>query len=564
MAVMTPAQILRSPREILPRVAMVKDIRTSAVIKYDPTAITHQMHLDILDYWSDPPRDAEGRTYFVALLAGRQGGKSTVPEMCAYVRASTSPEWDHVTIADKKERADYLHARVHLMHHYWPEAIRTPTLNAQERRALSFNRTIGGKMRVLSGDSDAVAIGQSPDSYHGSEIPFWDDAATQYSYLWPSLIQRSNALVMNESTAAPPSEPSLAFWQEHYRDARTGKGRLIAAFYPFWDSKLNSRPVPADFAPTQEELVLLNKYGPTGLRVENLQFRRLMMDTDPEFRRSPEYFGVFYPFDDESCWISATTSVFTEHILSKVATQDRTDDHREDYTEFAQPMDGAIYVIGADPCGHAARDHAAFVVLEVWADRITLVASYAAHTEPRVFAGKLIEASDKYNGARVFVELTGVGEATVAVLRERGFERLFWSGAGTAHRRPGIPMTAPLKERLISMTADALLENAEIPSARIYGQLRTYAHDKLTEDSARSEIIRGSVSTRRRERHHWDSVSAFMLGIYGASMAPQRMSPGSSNVTALRASPVYRNIPKVDRTRELGRITLGRTRKKSR
>ena len=38
-------------------------------------------------------------------------------------------------------------------------------------------------------------------------------------------------------------------------------------------------------------------------------------------------------------------------------------------------------------------------------------------------------------------------------------------------------------------------------------------------------MARGSASRRRRDRHHWDKVSALIMGIVGARALPRRGKP---------------------------------------
>ena len=119
---------LRSPAHALPAFGEVHDQKTGRFRKYDPTGITHRLQLELLDYYSNPPRLDTGETVFLTLLGYRQGGKSTSAEFAAYCKAAYNPGWDHVCIADNRDRADYLHKRVHHLHQRWPKQLRSKTL----------------------------------------------------------------------------------------------------------------------------------------------------------------------------------------------------------------------------------------------------------------------------------------------------------------------------------------------------------------------------------------------------------------------------------------------------
>ena len=56
-------------------------------------------------------------------------------------------------------------------------------------------------------------------------------------------------------------------------------------------------------------------------------------------------------------------------------------------------------------------------------------------------------------------------------------------------------------------------------------QLMSYKNDKRIEEGANSELVRGAPSKRRRDRHHWDKVSALIMAIVGARWLPRRSKP---------------------------------------
>ena len=54
------------------------------------------------------------------------------------------------------------------------------------------------------------------------------------------------------------------------------------------------------------------------------------------------------------------------------------------------------------------------------------------------------------------------------------------------------------------------------------GQLGSYREDKSTERSASSELLGSATKGKRRDRHHWDKVSALQLACVVARAAPRR------------------------------------------
>ena len=552
---------LRSPKHALPAFGEVHDQKTGRFVKYSPTKITHELQNTVLDYVSNPPRLPTGETEFLTLLAYRQAGKSLSIEYAMYCKAAYIPGWDHICIADNRDRADYLHKRVHHLHQRWPEQIRSKTIAGRESRQLTFNGLQGGKMRILSAESGAVGVGQSPDSFHASECHLWSDFNGSMFLINPSLINRQEALVIFEAT---PWEQNCA-WHEHYVMAKSGSGRHRAVFFPFWDGKLNVRPVTKDFIPTNEEIELLNRYQAEGLSAENLVFRRFIMDTDPEVRKNPEMFGVMYPFDDLTCWIASTNAAIPNRALEKHLKQPLKA-WVGPYAEYEPPEMGAIYAIGVDPCGYAARDHASFQVLKCWDGEWTQVAVYAEHIDPLSFTNQILRTAKRYNKARICVESNGVGQAVIALLDEREYSNLYYE----AKFKAGFTSTAKSLDKATGWLIEGLLDEIVFNDKDTVEQMQTYKNDKSVEEGASSEVLRGTSSKKRRDRHHWDKVSALIMAVVCARDLPVRTKPGSekkekdsnivmfsgmsyeeqekyreslkSDMTSVRKRPAYRSI----------------------
>lgn len=495
---------LKDPRISLPAFARVQDQKTGDAIPYDVNGITYKLQQTVVGYMGDPPR-VGNQTAFLALLGYRQGGKSTSAEIAAYPITAYTPGHDHVCIADRTDRANYLHRRVHFTHVRWPEEIRTPTIGGNETRQLSFNLEVGGKMRILSMQQSAVGIGESPDSVHWSEVGFCTYADEQWTMMLPSVVNRDHCRFIAECTPVPESAGGKDFWHDICQTAKRREGRWIYAFFPFWDGKLNVRPMEGPL--TNEEIGLLNRYGKYGLTKENLAFRRLIMATDPEIRRNPELFGVFYPFDDVSCWLVSSSGVIPNALLEKQAELADVD-WVGPYMEYKPPNDHARYVIGVDPAGFGVRDHASFHVLELWDDEWEQAACYSTNTtSPVEVAHKLFEVGMRYNKAVIAVESNGVGAAILALLEEMQYPNIYYESA----YKPGIFTSAQSLDRMLGWLIDSLMDDIRLHDKDTVTQLIKYRHDKRVETTLVNEIIHGRQSKGRRDKHHWDKVSALLI-----------------------------------------------------
>ena len=510
---------LRDPRISLPANAKIIGQKLSDTVQYNPLEITHQLQSTILHYVAEPPKDAYGANKWMVLLGYRQGGKSLAAELAFYPLSMYTPGYDHVCMADKRERADYLHSRVHFTHEHWPLELRNATESNREVRQITFDKTVGGKMRTLTADGLNEGIGMSPDSFHGSEVPFWPDAGGVMNRIIPSMINRENSRVIMESTSAPGMTESVAFFKDIYTDGCNGRGRWLSVFFPFWDGVLNSRPWRGERM-TNEELDLLHRHSKDGLREENLIFRRYIMETDPEIRRYPELFQVFYPFDDISCWYSRANAIIPHLILQK-QIDNATVPWQEElgFIEIEPPEPGAIYACGVDPAGFGMRDHASFQIVKVYDDEIKQVYEYAKTTDPLSFARDLVVQLRRYNNAYVAIENNGVGAGTIVHLQEIEYPNLLHADKSTI----GFNSNGPNNERYLRYLIDALMDTLVIKSKDLLSQMLSYKNDKRTERSALAELLTGDATGgNRRARHHWDKVSALIYAIVASRFVPTR------------------------------------------
>lgn len=481
-----------------------------------------------MDYVTNTPTTGRGefeQTCFLNVLGYRQGGKSVCAEYAFYVKTAYTPGWEHLTMADNRDRADYLHKRTQRLHTEWDEDLRIPTLAHNETRKLSFVH--GGFMHVKSGKSSAAGVGTSSDSFHGSEIFLWEDFESQMSFMMPAMDNRAHALMLNESTPGTADEPSTQYWRDLYLMGKHREGRFLSKFFPFWDGKLNRREWMPGWVPDSEECRLMETYGPHGLTLENLAFRRYKIESDRKIRRNPKLFGVYYPFDDVTCWLATGRSLISEDVLHRQIRY-RVPANGLPYQEFEEPEADAQYVIGVDPAGYG-RDHSAFVVLKVWDDEWKEVAEYGANVEPHVMVELLLETAQRYNNARIAVERNGVGAGIIAAIKSAGYRNLHYG----RDRKPGVHKHS--HDQYLNALVDALLDILTIVGGDLYDQIVGYQGDKAFEASTTSILLsKGSKDTKRRDRHHWDKVSALCVAVIAAKSMPIR--------TRRRSDPVPVNV----------------------
>jgi hypothetical protein len=530
------ASLLRIPRVSLPAYGYLSNQETSEVSLFDPGQITYKLQQTELGYFSDESLiDGSDFTYWLTVLKGRQAGSTTVCAMSVYPLTAYTPGYTAAMIADKKSRANEVFSRLNICHNRWPTQIRTERRHNETR---SYTTDIDSKVIVESADTEGVGVGLSVDLLVGSELSLWPDAGAAMSGIMPAMVNRKKSKIVLESTAQPMTAASGQWWKDHYFDSVKGEGRWRAAFFPFWDSKLNSRPWPKGQKPTLEEIRLLERfgrhdtggvdiYGHPGLTLDNLAFRREVFGNDAEIKRNPDLFNVWYPFDDQTCWVSHGLGVVPAHAIDPTLARQL---HAEvsDYNEFPEFWAGggparyevnpnAVYVMGIDPAGYG-MDHQAFQVLEVWDDAWIQVASFGARMDPNSFMGFALEVAERFNMAKVVIERPGVGQGHAMLARHLKYPNLHYDEKG----KPGLHKVND--EAWLAKLVDALIDGQLIlRGADTARQVKDYNHDRVTEQSQRAVLLRGNdKDKRRRGRHHWDKVSALMVACVVAPRMPRR------------------------------------------
>ena len=415
-----------------------------------------------------------------------------------------------------------------------------PTIPNRESRQLTFRHL--GKFRTLSADQGAVGIGRSVDNLHMSELPFWSDPGEVWNGLYPAITNRNEASVLMESTPAPMTYGGAAWFRDMCAEARTGTGRWLFHFSPFYMSMLNERPWDKNSRITLEEQKLLDKFGPKGnqpisapgapyLTLENLAFRRETMDMDREVRINPDLFFVYYPVDVLTCWQQGGGSAISKALMTRHENAVLVPWPRhQEYMEYAEPKAGALYVMGVDPAGWLGGDQASFQVLEVWADRIEQVATFSSNgVTPDSFADKIVSVARRYNNALVGVESNGVGLATltllVTALNRGDIRNLLYEKRGLTEK-PGIPATSKNISTALGLLMEALKTELVLHDLETVEQLSTYKNDKLVQESETREILMpGRPAKGRRTKDHWDRVSALLWALYCCQKVPRRLRP---------------------------------------
>jgi hypothetical protein len=470
----------------------------------------------------DPGYDEDGLPYWHVEVSGRQSTKSTVSAYGLAATAMRTPGAEAFILADTNERAKYLYQRARELHRYLPPAVRAPMESRGSEKRMKFHPDVGGSLDFFSAERQGGMVGYSGKLGQISEIPFMQDPAKSLSVLLPAMYHQLDSRLILESTPAPPSYNGAQYWKDLVTGALKKRTRFKVHFSPFWDSTLNRKTWHPDDVLTTEELRLLDRYSHLGLNRANLAFRRSVMDTDDEIRRNPELFEVWYPFSLTTCWGGGNVGLFPTNVLLKHTGAICEDRHNP--KEFESHR---LVVIGADPAGLlGGADHSAMTVLGLDQEDWVVQEVYSDNVTTHEFVEELLKTAERYRiktgqWPYIAVESNGVGAATLALLIERKYPRIYCE----ASRRPGITATKKSNAQMVAQACDALMDLLlPIFSMPLVMQLQGYSGDRQKRTTELSTLING-LAKGRRTRHHWDLASSFLLACHAAMHLPKPRKP---------------------------------------
>lgn len=534
----------------------VQNQETSEPGPYDINGVAPSLAQTLLDFWTDPPRLPEGHKKWPLVVASRQSTKSYVNAVCAYLQVAFNPGQTGGILADKKERADDLFKYINIVHYNLPEHIR-PTVSGNPNRRLSFTRdnAPSGSIATFSLDAENQGIGRAWDAAVLSEVPFMRDAAGQWYVMEPAFTNRKEAMLVWESTPAPLSEPSAEFYRDQcFQVMGDPDSRFEFIFMPFYMSRLNERFWKKEWTPDAEELSLLRRFGPRGdqpvscpgapyLTIENLAFRRRTIQNNPKIRRDPQLFWVFFPVDPVSCWQHQGGGAIPKHALDCIRDQIRVPwmPDEEGLQIYEDPEPDAPYLITVDPSGFGSGDEASIQVGKVYVEDVSQVAEFSSRrADPLLVARIVCELAGMFNDAVVVVESNGVGLGVLTQLvlannnftmlpdrngemKEYRLENLYYHGFG----KPGVPSSKKTNAEAMANLIDLMLDKRlRVRGDLTFAQLSSYRRDKeVVETETRKLLHRGEVGRGRREKHHWDRVSALLWLAWYAPQMPARFRP---------------------------------------
>jgi len=315
------------------------------------------------------------------------------------------------------------------------------------------------------------------------------------SETWTSVlnnIHHDGCFVVAESTPLHWGDPL----QKLYEKADEPDSPWLKCFIPWTTVAEYSATPPTKWEPTPEVATYAHEHGLNVRQAFWMQSIGL-----PKCDYKLNRFRAEYPISDLDCWIMAGERVFDVgrlmEMLRGLDQGTNLTERVEPYVEFVGPKKGHRYAIFCDPAGSwAERDQFGIFIGDL--DDCEQAAEYLGHLDAYECASKLIEMSIRFNGAMVYVEANGVGEAVLSHLKHSRYPRVYHRKSIGSSRQPGWHSNKKTKAEAVSWAQEVINDGSvTLYSHRLLRQLSNYRGqwDKLARDTSGG---------------HYDLAAAFM------------------------------------------------------
>lgn len=352
---------------------------------------------------------------------------------------------------------------------------------------------LGSGYRVGTAGSAEIGRSMTNQYLHLSEYAFYKDAARISLGLLQTVAEIADTEVIKESTANGIDNDFYSDWQE----AKNGKSRYQAIFVPwYWQDEYCIEDKL--FVPTDEEHEWLIKFGPNGLKIGHLNWRRIkLQDFKGDYEQKCRKFRQEYPFTDDEAFISSITDTFinVEHVIKARKTKVESE---------------ANLVIGLDPARKG--DDRTAVIRRRGRRAYNLETHYNIDTMQ--LAGLIKRIIEKEHPKRVCIDCIGIGAGVVDRLHELGYTDIV-IGVNVATRAEESDKYKNCRAELWDRMREWLIQDmpVEIPDS---DELQTdlcglgYKYD-----SSDKLQIEGKEDAKKRGLLSPDTSDALMLTFYG-------------------------------------------------
>jgi hypothetical protein len=329
------------------------------------------------------------------ILKGRQQGASTYTEGRFYWRISHRRGVKGYILTHEQKATDNLFGMVERYYQEAPPEYR-PHLGASNAKELVFD-LLDSRYEVATAGSKDTGRSGTAQYLHGSEVGFWQHAATHLAGIGQVVPDAAGTEIILESTANGTANVFHDLWQM----AVKGKSEYMPVFVPwFWQAEYQ-RAAPGGFDWLPEEAEYAEAFG--GLTVEQMAWRRNKIDTD--FSGDVSLFDQEYPASAELAFASSSPRALIKATYVAKARRNRGLDA---IGPRIMAVDPAEY--GDDSTSVMFRQGRVSRRLGKWQGLGTMET-----------VGRVGLIADKERPDIIFVDATGVGTGVADRLKEEGY-----------------------------------------------------------------------------------------------------------------------------------------------
>lgn len=256
-------------------------------------------------------QESTGRVRAI-VLKGRQQGVSTYTQGRFYWKISHRRGVKGYILTHEQKATDNLFGMVERFYKEAPSDYR-PHLGQSNAKELVFD-LLDSRYEVATAGSKDTGRSGTAQYLHGSEVAFWQHAATHLAGIGQVVPDMPGTEIILESTANGTANVFHELWTM----AVKGRSEYIPVFIPwFWQLEY-TRDVPAGFELSNEEEEYREAYG---LTMGQMAWRRNKIDTD--FRGDNSLFDQEYPASAELAFASSSPRALIKATLVGKARRNR-------------------------------------------------------------------------------------------------------------------------------------------------------------------------------------------------------------------------------------------------
>lgn len=388
-----------------------------------------------------------------------------------------------------------------------------PKPDASAANKLYFKSFDSGYAVGTAGNK-AVGRSQTIQLLHGSECAYWPHPEEHAKGVLQAVSRENGTEIIIESTANGIGNYFHRIWQS----AIQGESEYLPIFVPwYWQDEYTAPIKNKDWS--DEEIKLLEAYGPDGLTEEHLAWRRLKI---AEFSNDPEQgsnsFKSEFPFTWEESFRSPIDNVF---INSTMVTKAR-------HTKVTDCDDIAL-IIGVDP---AIGDNDRTAIVRRKGRRVYGLDIWKNHNTMET-VGRLANIIDEERPHKVYIDVIGIGAGIVDRLHERGYWMV--EGINVANRAAERLKYHNKRAELWAAAKEYI--DGELPvelpdNDMLHGELCNVGYKS---DSSGRLQIESKDDIKKRGLPSPDCADAFCLTHAGGKMINiQSMMPSNQNLEQMR------------------------------